>query len=97
MKKVFDTVDTTWRGIGIIPASGLKIGKDFSDHDAEHVFDINVLESREPPGCACGDVLTGIKTPPECPLFKKVCTPSDPVGPCMVSSEGSCAAFYKYQ
>jgi hydrogenase expression/formation protein HypD len=97
MKKVFDMVDTTWRGIGIIPASGLKIGKDFSDHDAEHVFDINVLESREPPGCACGDVLTGIKTPPECPLFKKVCTPSDPVGPCMVSSEGSCAAFYKYQ
>ncbi|MBW1828609.1 MAG: hydrogenase formation protein HypD [Deltaproteobacteria bacterium] len=97
MNTVFDTVDATWRGIGIIPASGLKIGKDFSDHDAEHVFDINVPESREPRGCACGDILTGIKIPPECALFKKVCTPEDPVGPCMVSSEGSCAAFYKYQ
>jgi hydrogenase expression/formation protein HypD len=97
MKKVFDMVDTTWRGIGIIPASGLKIGKDFSDHDAEHVFDINVPESREPPGCACGEVLTGIKIPPECALFRKVCTPADPVGPCMVSSEGSCAAYFKYQ
>jgi len=97
MKKVFDTVDATWRGIGVIPASGLKIGKDFSDHDADHVFDIHVRESKEPSGCACGDVLTGIKIPPECPLFKKVCTPADPVGPCMVSSEGSCAAFYKYQ
>jgi hydrogenase expression/formation protein HypD len=97
MDKVFDTVDAAWRGIGIIPASGLKIGEDFSDHDAERVFDIKVPESREPRGCECGQVLTGIKIPPECPLFKKVCTPEDPVGPCMVSSEGSCAAFYKYQ
>jgi hydrogenase expression/formation protein HypD len=97
MKKVFDTVDATWRGIGIIPASGLKIGKDFSAHDAEHVFDIHFPESKEPKGCACGDVLTGIKIPPECTLFKKVCTPEDPVGPCMVSSEGSCAAYFKYQ
>jgi hydrogenase expression/formation protein HypD len=96
MDKVFDTVDAAWRGIGIIPASGLKIGEDFSDHDAERVFDIKVPESREPRGCECGQVLTGIKIPPECPLFKKVCTPEDPVGPCMVSSEGSCAAFYKY-
>jgi len=97
MDKVFDTVDAAWRGIGIIPESGLKIGKEFSAHDAQQAFNIKVPESKEPNGCACGDILIGIKKPPECPLFKKVCTPVDPVGPCMVSSEGSCAAYYKYQ
>ncbi len=96
MENVFETVDASWRGIGTIPESGLKIRDNFAEHDAQCVFDIKVPDAKEPKGCACGEILIGIKTPPECPLYKKTCTPMDPVGPCMVSSEGSCAAYYKY-
>jgi len=59
-------------------------------------FEISEKDSEEPKGCACGEILTGLKTPVECPLYKKICTPVDPIGPCMVSSEGTCAAYYKY-
>jgi hydrogenase expression/formation protein HypD len=97
MKTVFETANAVWRGLGVIPSSGLKIRPEFSAHDALRHFDIKVPETREPKGCLCGDILTGIKTPPECPLYQKNCTPIDPVGPCMVSSEGSCAAYYRYQ
>jgi len=96
MQAVFEVRDVAWRGIGIIPASGLKIREAFSDLDAEKVLSIAPVVSEEPKGCSCGDVLTGRKIPPECPLYRKVCTPLDPVGPCMVSSEGTCAAYYRY-
>jgi len=96
MNDVFEAADIAWRGIGIIPGSGLKIRDEFSDYDAMKKFEISEKDSKEPRGCACGEILTGLKTPVECPLYKKICTPVDPVGPCMVSSEGTCAAYYKY-
>ncbi len=96
MNDVFKAADAAWRGIGIIPGSGLKIRDEFSDYDAMKEFEITEKDSKEPKGCACGEILTGLKTPVECPLYKKICTPAEPVGPCMVSSEGTCAAYYKY-
>jgi len=96
LQMVFDTTDVEWRGIGGIPQSGLKFKPAFAAYDAEQVFDIDLPEAEDPKGCACGEILTGIKIPPECPLYKTVCTPADPVGPCMVSSEGTCAAYYRY-
>ena len=79
-----------------IAQSGLRIRRQYEGHDAGKIFDIKVTGSMDPKGCACGEILTGTKTPPECPLYKTVCTPIDPVGPCMVSTEGTCAAYYKY-
>lgn len=96
MYRVFEPVDAAWRGIGTIPQSGLKIRMEFDSFNAEKNFDLSVPDSREPKGCACGEILLGMITPPECPLYKKACTPSHPVGPCMVSTEGTCAAYYKY-
>lgn len=94
--KYFETTDSNWRGIGIIPMSGLKLKKYYKAWDAEEIFSIPQIKSNEPIGCQCGLILRGIKTPPECPLFVKLCTPENPVGACMVSSEGSCSAYYKY-
>ena len=94
--EVFETCDAEWRGIGVIAGSGYKIKPEFSQFDAEKRFSIDVEKTVEPKGCKCGDVLRGIIPPNECPLFRKVCTPENPVGPCMVSSEGSCAAYYRY-
>ena len=96
MGDVFDPGDSPWRGLGTIPASGLMIRDAYAAFDARKIFDIEVAESEEPRGCACGDIITGVKTPPQCPLYKTVCTPLNPVGPCMVSSEGTCAAYYRY-
>ena len=93
---VFETADAKWRGIGVIPQSGLNIRKEYEAFDAQKRFEIVVPEREDPKGCACGEILTGLKTPVECPLYKTVCTPEDPVGPCMVSSEGTCAAYYRY-
>ncbi len=93
---VFKPVDTNWRGIGVIPESGLKFKDEFSSIDAEKNFDIDIPLSKEPKGCSCGDVLRGVKIPTDCPLFAKACTPEHPIGACMVSTEGSCAAYYKY-
>jgi len=96
MRDVFETVDTEWRGIGSIPKSGLKIREELSSFDAEKMFEFDLPETSEPKGCACGEILQGIKIPPECALYKKACTPFNPVGPCMVSTEGTCAAYYRY-
>ena len=93
---VFEPADACWRAIGVIAQSGLKIRAKYERHDAAKLFDIEVSGSMDPKGCACGEILIGTKTPPECPLYKTVCTPIDPVGPCMVSTEGTCAAWYKY-
>lgn len=93
---VFDASDANWRGMGMIPGSGLKIRKEFAAFDAASRFDAGEIESVEPPGCICGEILRGIKLPFDCPLFGKACTPDDPTGPCMVSSEGTCGAWFKY-
>jgi hydrogenase expression/formation protein HypD len=97
MNRVFETADSSWRGIGIIPGSGMAIAGKYSSFDAAKMIKVEVPESRENEGCRCGDVLKGLITPPDCPLFASACTPERPVGACMVSSEGACAAFYKYK
>jgi hydrogenase expression/formation protein HypD len=96
LDEIFEPADACWRGIGVIPQSGLKIRAQYAAHDAEKLFNIEVPDAEIPKGCACGEVLIGTKIPPECALYKKACTPMDPVGPCMVSTEGTCAAYYKY-
>jgi hydrogenase expression/formation protein HypD len=96
MEKVFDTCPANWRGIGSVPDSGLKLKEEYHSFDASQAFNVSPKASREPPGCLCGDILRGVKVPLDCKLFKKVCTPEHPVGPCMVSSEGACAAYYHY-
>jgi len=96
MNRVFEVADAEWRGLGVIPASGLRIRAEFAAHDAAGAFPVDVPPSRERAGCRCGDVLRGVLAPPSCPLFRKVCTPENPVGPCMVSAEGACAAYYQY-
>ncbi len=96
MDRVFEPVDADWRGIGTIPKSGLKLRDKFAHLEALSHFGVPLTESPDPKGCRCGDVLRGVMIPPECGLFGKRCTPENPVGPCMVSSEGSCAAYYKY-
>jgi hydrogenase expression/formation protein HypD len=96
MEEVFMPVDASWRGLGTISNSGLALREEFKSMDAPQVFDIPYEEVDDPPGCRCGEVLQGLIRPPECPLFGTRCTPQHPVGPCMVSSEGSCAAFYRY-
>jgi len=96
MNAVFETTDAAWRGLGSMPLSGLKIRKEYAAFDAQKVFEIKLAESEDPKGCACGEILLGLKIPPQCPLYKKKCTPIQPIGPCMVSSEGTCAAYYRY-
>lgn len=86
-----------WRGLGRIENSGLGFRAEFSDFDAEKKFSIRYGEETGPSACRCGDVICGRISPARCPMFGKRCTPEDPVGPCMVSSEGACAAAYKYQ
>ena len=96
LSQVFKPGPANWRGIGPIPESGLVFRKKYQRFDAEMIFQVAPGPAVEPKGCLCGDILRGVKTPHDCGLFGKVCTPLDPVGPCMVSSEGSCAAYYHY-
>lgn len=94
---VFEPCDAVWRGLGTIPASGMAIREKYAAHDAMRAFDPPVEPTRETRGCRCGDVLRGAIAPNDCPLFGRACTPENPVGPCMVSSEGSCAAYWRYR
>ena len=94
--EVFETCTALWRGLGEIPGSGYRIREEFAQFDAVRRFNPQVEPTQDPKGCRCGDVLRGIMAPSECPLFRRICTPENPVGPCMVSSEGSCAAYYRY-
>lgn len=96
MNEYFEPCNAYWRGIGMIPESGLKLRDRFRHRDIKTIFDINIPDYEEPKSCICGYVLRGIKIPTDCPLFGKACTPEKPVGACMVSTEGSCAAYYKY-
>ena len=96
IEQVFEPMDASWRGIGRIPQSGLGIREEYSAWDAAKKFSLPIFHSQETPGCRCGEVLKGRIYPTQCPLFGRFCTPMKPVGPCMVSSEGSCAAYYRY-
>lgn len=99
MYTVFKPGDALWRGFGWIPESGLLLKEEYEAFDAKVKFAVQELSAEEETihvNCACGDVLKGIKTPMECKLFDNGCTPLNPIGPCMVSSEGACAAYYKY-
>jgi hydrogenase expression/formation protein HypD len=96
MNEVFKTCDSYWRAVGVIKDSGYKFSQDYLDFDAFERYNIEYVESMEPCGCLCGKILLGLKRPIDCPLFGKKCTPTDAVGPCMVSSEGACASWYKY-
>ncbi len=96
MQQVFAVSDADWRGLGTVPASGLSIRPAFARFDASHLFDLDPGPPHEHRGCRCGDVLRGTLQPPECPLFARACTPTRPVGPCMVSAEGACAAYFQF-
>jgi hydrogenase expression/formation protein HypD len=98
LSEVFVTADASWRGIGVIAGSGVEIAPEYAHVDAGKRF-ADAIASVEPPAptpCRCGEVLRGVMRPVDCPLFGTACTPSEPVGPCMVSSEGACAAAFKY-
>ncbi len=96
LNEVFEAVDADWRGIGNIPSSGLGIRKNWKDFDVLTKYGLSLKNLPEPEGCLCGSILMGKALPSMCRYFGKKCTPLNPVGPCMVSSEGTCAAYYKY-
>jgi hydrogenase expression/formation protein HypD len=97
LDEILEPRDDYWRGFGIIPKSGLGIKKEYRLFDAEKQIKTNVPNATEDKGCICGEILKGLKTPANCPLFSKFCNPANPVGACMVSNEGACAAYYKYK
>lgn len=95
MQDVFNPCDDWWRGLGVLEKSGLKLNERYKRFDAENI-PVEIEPTKEDKGCICGEILKGIKTPKECKLFAKTCTPQNPVGACMVSHEGACHAFYRY-
>jgi hydrogenase expression/formation protein HypD len=97
LSRVFEVTDARWRGFGVIPRSGLTLKDEFSRYDAVNKFGLTAPIVADPGECRCGEVLRGIITPTECPLFARACSPEEPVGACMVSSEGTCATYYKYE
>jgi hydrogenase expression/formation protein HypD len=96
LDEVFVLRDDWWRGLGILPASGYGVRGKYAGFDAEKTLDVVVEPTREDKGCLCGEILKGLKNPKDCKLFAKGCTPQNPVGPCMVSNEGACQAYYRY-
>jgi hydrogenase expression/formation protein HypD len=96
LEEVFFTGDDWWRGLGVLPLSGLKINEKYREFDAEYMIPVIVEPTREDKGCICGEILKGLKNPKDCRLFSKACTPQNPVGACMVSHEGACNAYYRY-
>jgi len=96
LDEVFEYGDDWWRGLGVLKNSGLKIREKYAMHDSEKMIEVEVEPTIEPKGCICGEILKGVKSPKDCKLFATVCSPSNPVGACMVSNEGSCAAQYLY-
>jgi hydrogenase expression/formation protein HypD len=95
--EVFRVVHRKWRGVGEIPHSGLGLTPEYADFDAERRFGVEGRTAEESPDCISGLILQGLKKPPECPAFGKACTPEHPLGATMVSSEGACAAYYRYR
>jgi hydrogenase expression/formation protein HypD len=97
LEDVFTSCDMEWRGLGMIPDSGLIPGMEYQDYDAHKAIPVKLDDKcGENPTCICGDIMLGLKTPAQCPLFGKACTPENPKGACMVSSEGNCAICFKY-
>ena len=96
MAAAFVPVDAEWRGLGVIPGSGLALDPSLADMDAEKRFAPVLPPTRQHAGCRCGEVLRGVMRPPQCPLFARACTPENPIGPCMVSFEGTCSAWFQY-
>lgn len=96
LDEVFEPGDDWWRGLGVLKNSGLKIRESYAMHDSEKNIDVEVEPLVEPKGCICGEILRGVKKPKDCKLFAKACTPSNPIGSCMVSSEGTCQAYFLY-
>jgi len=94
--KVFDKRDDAWRGMGIIPKSGYKLKAEYRDFDIEEIYKLDIKESKNSCKCKCGEVLKGKIKPNQCELYGKSCIPENPIGPCMVSEEGSCAAYFRY-
>jgi hydrogenase expression/formation protein HypD len=94
--EVFEVCDRKWRGIGSIPKSGYRLRREYRDHDAERIFEVEGIETEESSACISGQILTGLKKPRDCPAFGKACTPDSPLGATMVSSEGACAAYHAY-
>ncbi len=94
--QVFEVTTANWRGLGMVPRSGLQIRDAYQRFDARCAFSVAPTPAVRPSGCRCGEVLRGVLTPPQCPLFGKACTPRNPIGPCMVSAEGACAAYHQY-
>lgn len=97
LSEVFEPCDAYWRGFGIIPLSGLDLRNDFYRYDAEKSIPVRGIHREENELCICGEILRGLKTPAECPLFAEICFPENPIGACMVSNEGSCNTWYKYR
>jgi len=96
ISEVFAPADSEWRGLGTIPGSGLVLREQYRRFDGMEQLAIPVQPAREPKGCRCGEILKGRLLPPDCPLYGTACTPLQPVGPCMVSNEGTCAAYFRY-
>jgi hydrogenase expression/formation protein HypD len=94
--RMLEPRDETWRGLGVVPGAALGLRPELADADAEKIFGLPPVQDREAPGCICARVVSGMAVPPQCALFGTRCTPDDPVGPCMVSSEGTCAAYFRY-
>jgi len=95
--EVFILSDEPWRGFGVIPSSGLKLREEYKSFDAENMIPVSVPTHEENKACICGEILRGLKIPPECRLFAGTCVPENPVGACMVSNEGACNVYYKYR
>ncbi|HAN09658.1 MAG TPA: hydrogenase formation protein HypD [Clostridiales bacterium] len=96
VEKIFEVSSSNWRGLGIIEDTGLQIREEYKEFDAKEKFNITINNCTRQTKCICGDILKGECTPNECKMFESVCSPSNPLGPCMVSEEGTCAAYYKY-
>ena len=97
VREVFEIADQKWRGIGMIPNSGLRLSDDYAEYDANRIFDLELISAEEPAECISAQVLQGLKKPTDCPAFAMRCTPENPLGAPMVSSEGACAAYYRYR
>ena len=96
LDSVFKVDDAEWRGFGTIKNSALKLKNAYKNFNAEENFPVKIPASRKKQHCICGELMQGLRSPKDCKLFRKACTPRSPVGPCMVSSEGTCAAYYRY-
>jgi hydrogenase expression/formation protein HypD len=96
LREIFEPVDDSWRGLGMIPQSGLKLRQEWREWDAEANFELPAGSTEDDPRCRCGKVLRGALLPSECPLFGTICSPENPLGPCMVSSEGTCSTYFRY-